>query len=49
MAATTRPNDQDRSTEPGLYIPAGIIPTAEATRLERLWGQLFNHGVESPK
>ena len=49
MAATTRTDDQNSPTDPELYLPAGITPTAEANWLERLWGQLFTHGVEPPK
>jgi hypothetical protein len=49
MAARTRTDDRDRATEPELYLPAGITPSAETSRLERLWGRLFDHGVEPPK
>jgi hypothetical protein len=49
MAARTRADDRDMTTEPELYLPAGIISPVEAGRFECLWGRLFNHGVEPPK
>jgi hypothetical protein len=46
MAAITRADDRDRATELELYLPASVASPAETGRLERLWGRLFNHGVE---
>jgi hypothetical protein len=46
MAARTRADDRDGATEPELYLPAGITSPDETSRVERLWGRLFNQGVE---
>ncbi|WP_324760986.1 hypothetical protein [Haloarcula montana] len=48
MATKTRA-DQDSATDLELYLPAGVTPSGEPGRLKRLWGHLFNHGVEPPK
>jgi hypothetical protein len=45
MAARTRADDRDSAIEPELSLPAGITSPVETSRLERLWGRLFNHGV----
>jgi hypothetical protein len=49
MAARTRADDRDRTTDLELYLPAGVTPPVETDRFERLWGRLFNHGVEPPE
>jgi hypothetical protein len=49
MAAKTRADDRDSSTDLEFYLPAGITPSSETSRLERFWGYLFNHGIEPPK
>jgi hypothetical protein len=49
MAAKTRADDRDETTELKLYLPAGVSRPLGTNRLERLWGKLFNHGVEAPK
>ncbi|WP_162562474.1 hypothetical protein [Salinigranum rubrum] len=49
MTARTRADDRDRATEPELYLPAGITSPVETSRFERLWGRLFDHGVEPPR
>ncbi len=49
MAARARADDRDSTTEPELYLPAGITSPGETSRIERLWGRLFDHGVEPPK
>jgi hypothetical protein len=48
MPAKTRADDRDRAPDVELYLPAGGTPPVEASRLERLWGRLFDHGVEPP-
>jgi hypothetical protein len=45
MAANPRADDRDRATELELYLPAGFTSPVETSRVERLWGRLFNHGV----
>jgi len=47
MVAKTCDEDRDRATD--LYLLAGLTSPVETSRLECLWGRLFNHGVESPK
>jgi hypothetical protein len=49
MAARARADDRDSATEPELYLPAGITSPVGTSRIERLWGRLFDHGVEPPK
>ena len=49
MTAETRTDDRGSATELELYLPAGVTPSSETSCLERLWGYLFNHGVEPPK
>ena len=49
MAAKTRADNQDSATDAELYLPAGITSPSEASRIERLWRYLFNHGAEPPK
>ena len=45
MVARIRADDRDRATELELDLPARVTSPVEAGRFERLWGQLFNHGV----
>ena len=49
MVAKTCADDRDRATDLDLYLPAGLTSPVETSRLECLWGRLFNHGVDSPK
>lgn len=46
MTAETRADDRSSAIELELYLPAGVTPLSETSCLERLWGYLFNHGVE---
>jgi hypothetical protein len=49
MAQKDYVDDWDRAPEQKFYLPAGVLPPFDASRLERLWGKLFNHGIEPPK
>ena len=49
MAVRTRADDRDSATEPELYLPAGITSSVDTSRVKRLWGRLFNHGVGPQK
>ncbi|SDY24258.1 hypothetical protein SAMN04487946_10971 [Halobellus clavatus] len=49
MTAKTHADDRDSTTDVELYLPAGVTPSGETSRLTRLWEYLFNHAVEPPK
>lgn len=49
MAQKTRADDRARATESKFYLPAGATQSFVASRLERLWAALFNHGVETSR
>jgi hypothetical protein len=49
MAQRNRADHQRRATEAKFYLPGGVTPPFDASRLERLWATLFSHGVEPPK
>ncbi len=42
MAQRDHADDRDSDTEPKLYLPAGITPSFDTSRFERLWASLFN-------
>ena len=48
MTQLTHADDQDRTDELEFYLP-GVLTPPFASRLERIWGKLFNHCVEPPK
>ena len=45
MAHQTQTTDQGSDTESKFYLPAGVTPESEASRVTRLWRTLFNHRV----
>lgn len=49
MAARARADDQDKSTDVELYLPAGITPATDTNQFGNLWGRLFNYSVEPPE
>lgn len=49
MSQRTHGDDQDRSTEATIYLPAGVPPPFDASRFERLCATLFNHTAKPPK
>lgn len=48
MVPSTRGDDRDDETDLKLYLPAGITPSNETGRLERLWERLFGHAGDRP-
>ncbi len=47
MARRSSADERVGATESKLYLPAGSNPSFVVSRLERVWGTLFNHGVEA--
>jgi hypothetical protein len=45
MAHQTHTTDRGSDTESKFYLPAGVTPESEASRVTRLWRTLFNHRV----
>jgi len=42
MARSTA-DDRDSATESKFYLPAGVSPSFDASRFERIWATLFEH------
>jgi hypothetical protein len=36
---------RDGPTEPKFYLPVGVSPESEPSRLKRLWATLFDHRI----
>jgi hypothetical protein len=45
MAQRTRVDDRGSATELELYLPAGVTPSFDGSRFDRLWARLFDSRV----
>jgi hypothetical protein len=36
---------RDDATESKFYLPVGVSPASEPSRLKRIWATLFNHRI----
>jgi len=49
MAQQNHADERGSATESKFYLPAGVVPSVEASQFERIWATLFDHSVEPPK
>lgn len=47
MAHRTPTDERGRVSESKFYLPVGVTPSFEGTRVQRLWDRLFSHQVQS--
>ncbi len=45
MADSNHTSETSRDTESKFYLPVGVSPSSEESRIERIWTALFNHRV----
>lgn len=45
MAHRNPADGRQEPTDAKFYLPGGVIPPFDASRIERRWASLFDHGV----
>ena len=45
MPQSDHADERGSATEAKFYLPAGVTPSADGSRVEDIWAALFSHGV----